>query len=150
LVAKGLTWSLVAGTANGFRTFRVSRIEDARVLESASERPSDFDLAAYWKASTTEFMESRRQLSLTIRIHPEAAELLKHRCRPSRLVTPSVPDAEGWMTLEADFDDEDQAVFVALGFGARIEVIAPEKVRERVAQEIAAMFNRQAGKLARR
>src|SRR5689334_16028822 len=54
LVAKGTTWYLVAGTPDGLRTFRVSRIEDARLLDERSARPADFDLAAYWESSTEE------------------------------------------------------------------------------------------------
>ena len=49
LVAKGSTWYLVAGTANGFRTFRVSRMESAVLLDSPSHRPPQFDLEKYWK-----------------------------------------------------------------------------------------------------
>ncbi|HUG11804.1 MAG TPA: WYL domain-containing protein [Opitutaceae bacterium] len=49
LVAKGGTWYLVAKTSAGLRTYRVSRIAKAAVLDTPSERPSDFDLAAYWR-----------------------------------------------------------------------------------------------------
>src|SRR5262249_33819614 len=47
IVAKGSTWYLVAGTPKGFRTFRVSRIQEATMLDKPSDRPADFDLAAY-------------------------------------------------------------------------------------------------------
>lgn len=52
LVVKGSTWYLFARTPDGFRTYRVSRMEDARVLDRPAERPGNFDLAAYWKSST--------------------------------------------------------------------------------------------------
>jgi len=55
LVAKGSTWYLVARTAEGFRTYRVSRIEEAAVLDVPCERPPNFDLAAHWKSSTDDF-----------------------------------------------------------------------------------------------
>ena len=45
LVAKAMTWYLVAQADAGLRTYRVSRIEDAHVLDEAVERPADFDLA---------------------------------------------------------------------------------------------------------
>jgi len=47
LVAKGSVWYLVAHTPRGFRTYRVSRIEEATVLDQPCERPPDFDLPAY-------------------------------------------------------------------------------------------------------
>src|SRR5213596_2842202 len=57
LVAKGSAWYLVARTPEGFRTYRVSRIEEARLLDARSERPENFDLAAYWKLSTEQFQD---------------------------------------------------------------------------------------------
>ena len=57
LVAKGSTWYLVAQTPEGFRTYRVSRIEQAKLLDASSERPPDFDLAGYWRASTAQFQD---------------------------------------------------------------------------------------------
>ncbi|MFZ0593316.1 MAG: SpoIIE family protein phosphatase [Bryobacteraceae bacterium] len=57
LVAKGSTWYLVAQTPEGFRTYRVSRIEQARMLDAPSERPPDFDLPGYWKLSTERFQD---------------------------------------------------------------------------------------------
>lgn len=57
LVAKDSTWYLFARTPNGLRTYRVSRIEEASVLDEQSERPEDFDLAAWWKSNTEQFQE---------------------------------------------------------------------------------------------
>ncbi len=57
LVAKGSTWYLVAQTPEGFRTYRVSRVEQARMLDAPSERPPDFDLPGYWKLSTERFQD---------------------------------------------------------------------------------------------
>src|SRR5881275_763907 len=48
LVAKGSAWYLVARTPDGFRTYRVSRIEEAAVLDVPAERPGNFDLEAHW------------------------------------------------------------------------------------------------------
>src|SRR6185295_15704527 len=70
LVAKGGTWYLVARTPDGFRTFRVSRIENARMLEETVERPAGFDLATYWKAATEELRQGRERYEATLRLHP--------------------------------------------------------------------------------
>ena len=142
LVAKGASWYLVANTPIGYRTFRVSRIENARVLEAACERPPGFDLAAYWKASTTAFLESRRRLSVTLRMEPTAAESLKQWCYEVVVVGPSSP-ADSWVTLRLAFDDEDQAAFMVLGFGPRVEVVAPASLRRRVHDDLVAAVSRQ-------
>ena len=146
LVAKGASWYLVADTTNGYRTFRVSRIEDAKVLETACARPADFDLAAYWRASTTAFMESRRRLSVTVRMDPTAAESLKQWCPDSVVIGPSSP-VDPWVTLRLAFDDEDQASFMVLGFGSRIDVVAPASLRQRVDDELSAAVNRRTAML---
>jgi predicted DNA-binding transcriptional regulator YafY len=141
LVAKGASWYLVAHTSKGYRTFRVSRIEEAKVLEAGCERPPDFDLAAYWKASTTAFIAARRRLSVTVRMEPHAADSLKQWCPDIVVVGPSSP-ADPWVTLRMAFDDEDQAAFMILGFGPRIEVVSPVSLRHRVDNDLVAAFNR--------
>src|SRR5206468_1041418 len=76
LVAKGSVWYLVAHTPRGFRTYRVSRIREAKLLDEPCERPPDFDLAAYWKSSTAQFQE-RPRYNATLRLEPRTAETMK-------------------------------------------------------------------------
>jgi predicted DNA-binding transcriptional regulator YafY len=40
------------------------------------------------------------------------------------------------------FDDEDQAAFMVLGFGPRIEVVSPASLRQRVDHDLAATLSR--------
>jgi predicted DNA-binding transcriptional regulator YafY len=70
LVGKGSTWYLVAHTPKGLRTFRVSRIEKAIPLDQPSERPADFDLAAFWKSSTEQFQQAWQRYGATVRVEP--------------------------------------------------------------------------------
>lgn len=133
LVAKGPSWYLVANTADGFRTFRVSRIENAQVLEIAVERPTDFDLAAHWKSSTEAFRE-RRAYAVTMRVERSLAEDVI-RWRPAKIIA---DDGGDRVTLRADFEDERHAAFIMQGIGARAEVLEPAALRERVLAEAAA------------
>ena len=57
LVAKGSTWYLFAKTDHGFRTYRVSRMEEARMLDLPCERPANFNLETAWKLSAEEFRD---------------------------------------------------------------------------------------------
>lgn len=57
LVAKGSTWYLYAGTDRGNRTYRISRMEDAKLLDIPSIRPPNFNLEAAWKISAEEFRD---------------------------------------------------------------------------------------------
>jgi predicted DNA-binding transcriptional regulator YafY len=147
LVAKGSGWYLVARTPEGFRTYRVSRIEEARVLDRPCERPADFDLAAHWKASTARFREGWGRYDAVLRLEPRAARSLA-TWRSAAAHEPARPDPEGWITLRVRFDDEEQARFVALGLGPSVDVVDPEALRDRVAADAAAVARRARGRPA--
>jgi predicted DNA-binding transcriptional regulator YafY len=138
LVAKGSTWYLVAQTAQGLRTFRVSRIEAAAILDKPSKRPAQFDLAEHWRESTERFQEGWQKVEVTLRLEARAAANI----RRWRLVLEEIESRDGWETLRVQFDHPEEAVFVVLGMGARVEVLTPETLRERVAAEIKAMATR--------
>ena len=144
LVAKGGTWYLVAGTVEGLRTYRVSRIESARLLEQRCQRPPDFDLAAYWAASTEALRKGWVRYETKLRLDPRAAESVK-AWRETATDPDATPNAEGWVTLLVRFEDEEQARFLVLGLGPRVEVIEPASLRERVAGDVDAMMQRLRG-----
>jgi len=141
VVAKGMTWYLVANTPQGLRTFRVSRIEKATMLDVPAERPADFDLAAYWKSSTDKFNDSRPRYSVTVRLEPRAAEDVMH-WRKAKPIAGDIADPQGWITLRVEFDDEEQACFLVQGLGMRAQVIEPVALRERIAATAAAVAAR--------
>src|SRR5581483_3086283 len=143
LVAKGVAWYLVANTTEGFRTFRVSRIEQATVVDVPLERPRDFDLAAYWKSSAERLRERPRYI-VTLRLDPRAAEELVTWRRAKRIDT-DAPDPDGWVTLSAEFENEEHACFYAQGLGARAEVLDPPALRERVLANASLLLARSRG-----
>ncbi len=142
LVAKGSSWYLVALTPRGMRTYRVSRIEKARLLDLPSRRPADFDLASYWKTSTAQFVEAWHRFEAVLRLDPRAANWVKMWRIASPVEGAQNPDAEGWTTFRVQFEQEEEACFVVLGLGARAEVIEPESLRERVLSEITRLVER--------
>jgi predicted DNA-binding transcriptional regulator YafY len=142
LVAKGSAWYLVARTSEGFRTYRVSRIEKATLLELPSERPADFDLAAYWTESSTRFSQERPMFNARLRIEPRVAQWLKVWRVGWSEETIDPPPADGWVTLRMTFDTEEEACFVVLGIGPRVDVLEPESLRARVAAQAAAVIDR--------
>jgi predicted DNA-binding transcriptional regulator YafY len=146
LVAKAGSWYLVAGTPRGVRTYRVSRIEKARLLDEPSERPRDFDLAAYWRRSTEELRRTRGSYEATLRLEPSAARSMRS-WRSAAAPAEKGGARDGWVTLRVQFDDEEQARFVALGFGPRADVIEPAALRQTVAADAAAAAERQRGRL---
>jgi predicted DNA-binding transcriptional regulator YafY len=136
LVAKGNVWYLVAQTPGGYRTYRVSRIEEAVVLAHPCERPPDFDLATYWRESTEQLERERRRYTAVMRLEPRAAESLAKWERTSPVEDEATAGGSaGWIVLQVHFHDEDHARFIALGLGARCEVVAPAALRDSVLAE---------------
>ncbi len=144
LVAKGSAWYLAANTPNGFRTYRVSRIEAATVLDVPCERPANFDLAEYWKSSTKQFQEGWSRYEATLHLEQSAAKLVKMWCMVKEVENPNPKStqADGWITLRVQFEREKQALFVVMGLGARVDVIEPVSLREQMAAEVAAVAER--------
>jgi predicted DNA-binding transcriptional regulator YafY len=149
MVAKGSTWYLVARTPDGFRTYRVSRIEQATLLDAPCERPADFDLAAYWKSSSERFQDGLTRYEARLRVEPRTAGWLK-RWRfgwsiEDEQMPEQPPDPDAWLTLRMQFDREEEACFLVLGLGARVDVLEPATLRERVLAEAAAIIERARG-----
>jgi predicted DNA-binding transcriptional regulator YafY len=143
LVSKGLTWYLVARTAKGMRTFRVSRMKRVTVLAVGFERPARFDLAEHWGASTTEFGRKRAGYRTILSLTSDAARSVRSWCvtRPGaagelrRKVDPERT------VLEVDFESEAMAQFIVLGFGSRASVVEPESLRQWVEAEARQVAN---------
>ncbi len=82
VVLKGGVWYLVAMSRGEPRTFRISRVERAE-LSAPFERPSPFDLAAYWTESTARLEEWRGAIEVTVRVAPDRRQALERAIGPS-------------------------------------------------------------------
>jgi predicted DNA-binding transcriptional regulator YafY len=133
LVAKGSVWYLVASVESAPRTYRVSRISDARITDQAcAARPPDFDLATYWNQSAAEFQAGLPRFYAKIRMGPGVTRWLDYRARASRVEHTEPADAQGWCTVKIRFDAEHEACQFALSFGGEAEVLEPESLRQKV------------------
>lgn len=131
LVAKGSVWYLVAAVEGAPRTYRVSRIREARLAAEPSVRPADFDLAGYWRQSA-EFRAALPRFYAKVRISPDASRWMNYPGRASRVEHRGPPDANGWTTVTMRFDVEEEACQFALSFGAEAEALEPESLREKI------------------
>src|ERR1700737_1146009 len=77
LVLKGGAWYGGAQTEGGRRTYRGARILKLDVLEKRFERPADFELEAYWSASTKRLEGERPPNPHTVRLPPWALSMLE-------------------------------------------------------------------------
>jgi predicted DNA-binding transcriptional regulator YafY len=117
LVLKGGAWYLVAHRTAGMRVYRVSRVASVRALDDQFDRPSGFELAAFWEEWSRAFEDSRPRVEVTVR------------------------GGDGERTLV--FESLAEAHRAVLRGGARFEVLEPAELRTRVAEtvrELAAIY----------
>ena len=128
LVSKGSTWYLVANVAGETRTYRVSRIQETAALGEPASYPHDFDLAAYWERSATEFREKLPRYYATFLAKPPVMRWARYR---GWRLEEETPEGDR-VRIKLRFDIEEEAVQFALSFGGDVEVVEPPDVREKV------------------
>jgi len=129
LVAKGRIWYLVANVDEQTRTYRISRIQSAQVMDEPAQRPSDFDLAASWKESSAQFKANLPRYCATFRVDPAILPDMRYAGHIEQIAP---ADANGLITVEVRFDVELQARAYALGFGGQLEILSPLELRDTV------------------
>jgi len=125
LVAKGSVWYLVGSVDGSVRVYRAARVQAARLTGEPAQRPSEFDLAAFWAESSAEFKANIPRYTVRVRATPAARAALA-QMRRVRI------DHD-----EVSFDTRDEAVATLLGRGAAVEVIEPGDLRQEIAQSAA-------------
>ena len=128
LVARGSAWYLVSDKGDQRRTYRVSRIRGATVLDEQSRRPADFDLADHWERAATEFRDKLPRYYATFLVEPEALPWIRYRGK--RVEQETVEGSH--VRVRMRFDVEYEALQLALALGAMVEVVEPADLRERV------------------
>jgi predicted DNA-binding transcriptional regulator YafY len=134
LVAKRHVWYLAAESGGEMRTYRISRLTGAELLQESFERPPGFDLAAYWEQSMGEFRQRLPRYPARVKLLETLVErLLKERY--VRLGSRG-PAQDGWTTCEAEFQTLESACEIVMSYGPRIQVLEPEELRARVRGEL--------------
>ncbi len=154
LVLKGGSWYL-AGLVDGtVRTYRVARVLDCIVLEMPFARPADFDLASYWRASIERLEAELHPNEATVRLSPLGLKLfdaLAHPYVKARMRLADGTDADGWRAATIPVGKTVwHAASELLRLGAEVEVIAPDGLREKMAELTGAMAARYADAPPRR
>jgi predicted DNA-binding transcriptional regulator YafY len=149
LVAKGSVWYLVAAVEGETRSYRVSRIEAAEMLDAPCVRPIEFDLAAFWEQSAAEFRAHLPRYRARVRVRQEIVPRLPYSGRFARIEQTGRADENGWVEVSLRFDVEEMACEYALGFGTQLEVLEPLALREKVleaAKSVVAFYTQKTSK----
>lgn len=136
LVAKRSTWYFVAQVGEDTRTYRVSRLAEARLLDESFERPADFDLAEYWEQSTVAFQSSLPRYPARIRVKEHSFARLKQERYVQ--IKSTHPAEKEWVEADVQFHTLESACEIVLGYGSRMQVIEPLELRTKVIAEATA------------
>jgi len=94
LVARARTWYLVGAVAGRVQVFRVSQLQSVEKAQECFERPSTFDLAAYWAGREQELKANRpRNIARKKRNHIVVLKKTKNAVvqqQKKRLSTPTL------------------------------------------------------------
>ncbi|WP_433824559.1 helix-turn-helix transcriptional regulator [Actinoplanes sp. CA-015351] len=131
IVAKGLSWYLVAGTETGRRTFRIDRVSSADPTGDPVHRPADFDLAGSWREIADEVDRKRTPLEAQALCTPGGIGVL-------RMAFGSRLDVGGSTTggrIQVVIRGSDEYILAGelAGLAAWIEVTGPPGVRGHLA-----------------
>lgn len=111
------------------RTFRLDRVEDARLAEGSFTRPPDFDLDAYLEGAWSIFRGAGHH-EVVLHFPPELAPLVQNAAlHPGQEVQQL---GDGTIEYRVTLSHLDEIARWVVGFGGEINVVGPDELRERV------------------
>ncbi|WP_329066806.1 helix-turn-helix transcriptional regulator [Amycolatopsis sp. NBC_01480] len=148
VVLKAGSWYLVAGVGGAARTYRVSQIEAAEVLDAGFSRPESFVLEQHWAAYLADFEARRLRAEAVLRLSPEVFANIADLLEPVQAAAAretAVPEPGGWVRVVVPIESVDHAARGFLGLGEGAEVVSPPELRDRMAgivETLAAVYGR--------
>lgn len=140
LVAKRSVWYLIGEAGGEKRTYRISRLQDAVMLEERFERPAGFDLADYWEQSMGEFKQSLPKYPALIAIQEDMLARLTKERYVKIIKSEPCEGRQGWLSARVEFQSVESACEIILSYGSRIQVLEPSALLERVKVEVKAIY----------
>ncbi|HAG43813.1 MAG TPA: alpha/beta hydrolase [Clostridium sp.] len=122
LVCKRGIWYLIGINAEVIKTYKVTSIESTLLIDEHFDRPSDFNLEAHWKSSTSNFKSLIPKYTFTFKVNSSVINHIKER----KFITINnevIKDNE--IYLDINFDDIWQGIEFAFTYGKNIKIIKP-------------------------
>ena len=142
LVLKAGIWYLAARVGNGVRTYRLSNILELEVGDESFERPTDFDLAAWWLASTRRFEKELAVDTAQLRVSAAGMKALRDlgaAVAQAAEASASEADEAGWRRVTIPIESIAHAAQQVLRLGAQAEVLKPAALRRELLERIEAV-----------
>src|SRR5436190_5839980 len=138
LVLKAGVWYLVAGVDGQPRTYRVSRVARVETLDEVFERPAHFDLASFWAESSAAYDRDTPRVEVELRIARDRLDRLRGviGTRPFETMERlDADDPDGWLHIRVKLDWPNEATTQILAVGPGCELLGPEPLRQRIAED---------------
>ncbi|MEL3949925.1 MULTISPECIES: helix-turn-helix transcriptional regulator [Streptomyces] len=134
---------LLATRSGADRTYRLSRVHAAEELPDPAERADRVDLERAWQERGTRFRTGGDdQVTVLVRLDPARREDL---VATALAVHAEESDADGWLRLEATFQDARHAVWALWQLANAAEALAPAWLRTSLRERAAAVATRYGG-----
>jgi predicted DNA-binding transcriptional regulator YafY len=119
--------------AQDIRTFKIERLEHAEILDESYAVPADFDPEAYL-ATSWGIMTSQDMFEVVLRFSPAVVSRVHERCWHPTQTIKATPD--GGCLLHVRVSEPMEMQPWIRSWGAQVEVLSPDWLRERVADEL--------------
>lgn len=114
---------------HAIRTFKIERLRSAQILSDRYEIPMSFDPAALLRNAWGIWYSESEPVEVVLRFHPKRADrLLETRWQRDQQIEVQ-PD--GWLLWRALIAEPQEMLPWIRGWGADVEVLAPDDLRER-------------------
>ncbi|MFE7743336.1 helix-turn-helix transcriptional regulator [Nocardia sp. NPDC057455] len=130
---------LLATRAGADRTYRLSRVSAAEELSEPAQRPDRVDLDQAWQERSTRFRIGGDRVTVLVRVHSARRDDLTGTALAIRA---EEADADGWLRLEATFQDSRHAEWALWQLATDAEALAPQWLRTTLRNRAAAIAAR--------
>ncbi|MFE1592527.1 helix-turn-helix transcriptional regulator [Nocardia sp. NPDC058705] len=129
---------LLATRSGEDRTYRLSRVRAAEELDEPAQRPDRVDLDQAWQERSARFRAGGEQVTVLARVNPARSDELAGTALALRIEDADA-DADGWLRLEATFQDRRHAEWALWQLATNAEVLAPQWLRDSLHERGAAI-----------
>jgi predicted DNA-binding transcriptional regulator YafY len=142
LVLKAGVWytAALADESKEPRIYRLSNIHKLSITGDGFRRPKKFDLASFWKESTTRFETEIYRDVATVRVSKPGMkhilELSATISEAAKRTAASDSDKEAWTKIIIPIESIDYAAGQMLSIGVDVEVLEPHALREKMKEVI--------------
>ncbi|WP_419904997.1 helix-turn-helix transcriptional regulator [Kiloniella sp.] len=155
LVVKGGKWYLAAEIETEIedpnnnaqnkspqRIYRVAKFQKVNLLEEGFTRPTDFDLADFWRRSVERYETDIYRSTAKLRLSPQGLAQIHKLGAPvakAAELSKSTPDAEDYVDVTIPIETLGQACSDILLLGTNCQVLEPPELVESIKRELKGM-----------